>query len=91
MKLKYYIRTNELMKLGYKYDNNVRWWFNSEAQCAVCDSVIRCNYTQFKEGILINTQLHNYTFFTFKKVNKDILDTIYKIHFNKGQLRLKGN
>lgn len=83
MSILYYFRVNELTKLGYKLCNKTRYWFCEYTSSAVSDDVIRIDYSKFKNQELVSTVIHNMTFFTFTTANQDVLDTIYRLHFDK--------
>lgn len=79
--LTYSQRAAELVELGYMYCNSSRWWWNPHQKTCVDDQTIKRHYTHFSESILNSCLFRDYNFFSYRRMNQDILDTVFKFHF----------
>ncbi len=86
MSVLYYFRAKELIKIGYVLDHRVNWWFSEMHSIAVNDETIRQDYSKFKNDELIGRQMFGWMFYSYKQSNIDILETVYKIHFNQAKI-----
>lgn len=90
MSLHYIYRVTELTKIGYVFCEKTRWWWCKERKCAVDDRTIHLAYDNFMDKVLNSENINDHIMYSLRRINRDILDTIYYKHFPQAKLLPKG-
>ncbi len=79
----YIKRIAELEKVGYVYCERTCWWWCAEDKYAVDDLTVHVADDDFLDLHLNCVTICDYEMYSYKRINPDILETIYRKHFPK--------
>jgi hypothetical protein len=88
--LQYVFRIQELERQGYEYCELTSWWWNDDLKICVDDRTIQANYDNFINKVLNVQDVKGYSFYSYRKSNRDILETLYGRRFPSSKLLTNG-